>query len=93
MTKNELLNEYRTLCNKKGLFSELDGINGNSRKDDIENAIDCLKCSDEKLDEYLTIIKLKFPNTYNTIVNNGNYKTHRFNRLYVYNTARMILGH
>jgi hypothetical protein len=90
MTKSELMKEYNRLSEEKGVH--LDGINCNCNKSQIENAIECLKCSDETLDEYLTVIKLKYPNTYNTIKNNGNYKHHSYNRLYVFNTARMILA-
>jgi len=92
MTKNQLLDEYNKLCEQKGMFTKIDSINGNSGKDEIANAIDCLKCTDEKLDEYLTVIKQHFPSTYKKICTVGNYKTHRFNRLYVYNTAKLMLA-
>ena len=90
MTKNELMKEYERLTREKGV--RLDGINYNCNKSTIENAINCLRCSDDMLNDYLTVIKLKYPNTYNTIKNNGDFKTHSFNRLYVYNTARMALN-
>lgn len=90
MTKHELLKEYVELCEVKQM--EIDGIYANSNKSTIQNAIDCLKCPDENMDDYMTIIKLKYPNTYSTISTNWNYKTHRFNRLYVYNTARLLLA-
>lgn len=90
MKKIELFRRYETLLNDLGMH-RIDGINWNSRKRDIENAIDCLQCPDETLNDYITIIKLKYPNTYKTIVNNGNWKTHYFNRYYVFNTAKMIL--
>lgn len=89
MTKNELMKEYDGLSEEKGI--RLEGINYQCKKSQIENAIECLKCPDETLDEYLIVLKSKYPNTYNTIKNNGDYKCHSFNRLYVFNTARMIL--
>jgi hypothetical protein len=90
MTKKELLKEYHNLCSTKKVI--LDGIYDNSNKDTIQNAIDCLKCPDETLDEYMTVIKLKYPNTHRTIANNGDFKRHSYNRLHVYNTARLILS-
>lgn len=89
-TARELWQEYKTLLEEKGLC-KLDGITTNSTKSEIQNGIDCLKCSDETLNDYLTVIKLALPNTYEAIKNNGDFKTHSFNRLYVYNTARMYI--
>lgn len=89
-TARELWQDYKMLLDKKGIF-KLDGINTGSTKATIQNAIDCLKCSDETLDDYLTVVKLTLPNTYQTIVNVGNWKLHPFNRLYVYNTAKMYI--
>lgn len=91
MTKRDLLNEYHTLCEEKGMLSGIDGVNGNSDKDTIQNAIDCLNLTDKELEEYFTVFKLKYPNSYNAIFNNGNWKTHRFNRWYVYNAVHAIL--
>lgn len=90
MTKSELLKELNTQLDGKGM-NRLDGINGNSRKEEIQNAIDCLACSDGLLDDYMTVIKLKYPNTHRTISNNGSWKRHPHNRLYVFNTARLLL--
>jgi predicted DNA-binding protein (UPF0278 family) len=90
MTKNELIKRFSDLCSVKKCHIE--GIYYNSRKDEIQNAIDCLECPDETLDEYMTVIKLKYPNTYRAIANNGDYKIHSYNRLHVYNTARLILS-
>lgn len=91
MTKRELILEYEKLCNEKMNGARLDGINCNSNKREIENAINCLNASDEDMQDYLTVIKLAYPNTYKTIANNGDWLKHRFNRLYVWNTARMIV--
>jgi hypothetical protein len=89
MTKNELLKEYHQLLKEKQM-ELIDGINSNSNKADIENAIDCLKCSDEKMSEYLTVIKLAYPNTYSKIIA-SDYLVHYHNRYFVYSTARMLL--
>ncbi len=92
MTKKELFKEYETLCNSVlGAGRFLDGVNWNSNKATIQNAINCLKTPDSEMNDLLTVIKLAYPNTYKTISNNGNYLTHRFNRLYVFNTAHMVL--
>lgn len=90
MTKRELLKRYEELLESKKIRS-LDGVWTGSNKSTILNAIKCLECSDEEMEEYLTVIKLKYPNTYRTIVGNGDYKTHPHNRLYVFNTARIVL--
>lgn len=66
----------RVQVDEKGIF-RLDGITANSNKQELENAIACLECSDETLDKYLTVIELKYPNTYRTITNNGD-KQHIF---------------
>ena len=92
MTKKELFREYESLCNDiLGNGRLLDGVNWNSNKPTIQNAIDCLRASDKELDEFFTVIKLAYPYTYKTISKNGNWKTHRFNRLYVFITAKLIL--
>jgi hypothetical protein len=92
MTKRDLLKRYEQLLEEKGLY-KIDGITVNSRKEEIQNAINCLECSDEKLDEYAIIIKLKYPNTFRRIIENPtNFKEHPFNRLYVFNIAENILA-
>ena len=70
----------------------IDSIYQNDRKSTIENAIECLKCPDELLDKYLIVVTLKYENTGHTIANNGDFKHHPHNRLYVFNTARQILA-
>ena len=89
MTKADLMKKFDTLEKEKGVHIEC--IYWNSNKSTIENAINCLECDDSTLDDYLTVFKLAYPNSYKKIVNNGNWKKHSFNRLYVYNTARSIL--
>lgn len=43
----------------------IEGIHCNSNKRTIENAIECLKCPDELLEKYLTVVSLKYENIYN----------------------------
>ena len=90
MTKSDLLKMFKELEDIKGV--QIEGINANSNKNAIRNAIDCLNCPDEKLDKYLVVFSLKFENTGQKIAENGDFKKHPFNRLYVYNTARQILA-
>lgn len=90
MTKAELLKEFDELEKEKGVHIE--GIYCNSRKSAIENAIECLKCPDELLEKYLMVFSLKYENTGRVIAENGDFKHHSYNRLYVFNTARMILA-
>lgn len=90
MTKAELLKEFDKLEKEKGVHIE--GVYYNSKKSAIENAIECLKCPDELLDKYLTVVSLKYENVGRTIAENGDFKRHSFNRLYVFNTARQILA-
>lgn len=90
MTKAELLKEFDELEKEKGVHIE--GIYCNSRKSAIENAIECLKCPDELLEKYLMVFSLNYENTGRVIAENGDFKHHSYNRLYVFNTARMILA-
>lgn len=90
MTKAELMKEFEKLQEQKKV--RITGIYWNSRKIEIENAIECLKCPDELLEKYLVVVSLKYPNTGKTISENGDFKRHSFSRLYVYNTARQILN-
>ena len=90
MTKSELLKEFDKLEKEKGVH--IDGIYYNSKKSAIENAIECLKCPDEMLDNYLMVVSLKYPNSGRVIAENGDFKRHSHNRLYVFNLARQILA-
>lgn len=90
MTKADLMKEFKELETEKRMH--MDGIYYNSKKSEIENAIECLKCPDEMLDKYFILVSLKYPNIGRIIAENGDFKHHGFNRLYVYNTARMILA-
>lgn len=90
MTKAELMKEFDELQAMKNVH--IDGICWNSKKSTIENAIACLKCPDELLDKYLTVVSLKYEHTGRMISENGDFKHHCHNRLYVFNTARIILA-
>lgn len=90
MTKAELMKEFEELEKEKCVH--IDGIYWNSRKSEIENAIECLKCPDELLENYLIVFSLKYENTGRVIAENGDFKHHSHNRLYVFNMARMILA-
>ena len=90
MTKAELMKELNELEEEKGVH--INGICWNSNKNAIKNAIECLNCTDEMLDKYLIIVSLKYENIGRAIANNGGFKCHGFNRLYVYNTAKQILA-
>ena len=90
MTKRELLTELQDALDEKNMYN-LDGINANCDKNTLQNAIDCLRCSDETMDDYLTVIKLKYPNIYRTVTQ-SDYLRHSHNRLWVYNSARAAIA-
>lgn len=90
MTKRDMLLLLDKLEDEKGV--RISQVNVNSNKNMIQSAIDCLNCSDELLDKYLDVLATEYPATARTIAGNGNFKLHRFNRYYVYSTARMILA-
>lgn len=91
MKKKDLMKKFQELLNDKKM-SGIEGINWNSKKSQIQEAIDCLELTDAELDEYMTVFKLKYQNTYNAIINNGDWKRHQYNRFYVYRTVKMILA-
>lgn len=86
MTARELWQEYQELLEEKQL-QRLDGINTRSTKAEIQNGIDCLRCSDEELTKRLESMKDEFPAISEAIKNNGDFKRHPFNRLFVFNFA------
>ena len=95
MTKRELLEKLQELLKEKGMrkietFSGAIGRNDN--KSTIEDAIKCLESTDEEMNDYLTVFRLKYPNSYVAVMNAGNWLTHSHNRYYVYCTARQILA-
>lgn len=90
MSKDELFETFNLLLEEKGI-QDIDGIWKNSTKSKLINAIDCLNCTDKKLDEYLEIVKKEYPNLVKSITENPiNFKNHDFNRLHIYNTAKML---
>ncbi len=89
MTKADLMKELKELSDTKQMH--IDGITCNSNKAEIQNAIDCLKCPDELLEKYLIVVSLKYENIGRVVSENGDFKYHSHNRLYIYNTARQIL--
>lgn len=89
MKKVEMLNKLEDLLQEKGM-ARIDGITANSRKKEIQTAIDCLEVSDERLAECLEIVKAEYPNIHATIVNNGDWKRHSYNRYFVYTTALIL---
>lgn len=95
MTKKDLMKKLEELLAEKKMckietFSGKIGRNDN--KATIEDAIKCLEATDKEMNDYLTVFKLKHSNSYNTIVNNGNWLAHPHNRYYVYCTAKQILA-
>lgn len=90
MTKRELLQAIRVELDARHMYS-LDGIGANCNKPELQNALDCLRTTDEQMADYLTVIKLKYPGTYRAVTQ-SNYLRHSHNRLYVYNTARLVLA-
>ena len=95
MTKAELLKRLDYLLKEKGM-NKIETFSGkigqNDNKATIENAIKCLEATDEEMNDYLTVFKLKYKGSYNAIMRAGNWLTHSHNRYYVYSTARMILA-
>ena len=94
MTKRDLLKKLNFLLAEKEMpkIETMNGkINENCNKGTIQDAIDCLECDEKTLDDYMTVFRLKYPNSYKAISNNGNWKLHPHNRLYVYETAKRIL--
>lgn len=90
MTKGELMKELERLESEKGVHIE--GVYWSSDKFTIENAIECLKCPDELLDRYLTVVQLKYEGTGRIIAEDGDFKHHSRNRRWVFNMARTILA-
>ncbi len=89
MTKAELMKRFKELQKEKGCH--IDGIYWNSRKSEIENAINCLECPDDMLEKYLLVVSLKYENIGRRIAGNGDFKHHSHNRLYVFNTPRQTV--
>lgn len=95
MTKKDLMNKLEALLAEKKMY-KIETFSGkigwNSNKSTIEGAIKCLEATDEEMNDYLTVFKLKYPNSYISITNNGIWLTHSHNRYYVYTSAKSILA-
>lgn len=94
MTKNELLNKMEILLNQRGMSKIETGLNRidrNSNKATIQGAINCLETTDEEMNDYLTIVKLAYPNIYKKIAENPYWLSDGFQRYYVWSTAKMVL--
>lgn len=95
MTKRELLEKMENLLKEKGMHkieTAFNRIDSKCNKATIEDAIKCLEATDEEMNDYLTVVKLVYPNTYKTILKAGNWLTHSHNRYYVWTTAKMVLA-
>lgn len=95
MKKKDLMDKLEALLAEKKMckietFSGKIGWNNN--KATIEGAIKCLEATDEEMNDYLTVVKLKYPNIYKTVVNNGNWLVHSHNRYAVYTMAKTALA-
>lgn len=92
MKKSEMLKELQTLLDIHGMAKIDNGngkVNENTTKPMIQSAIDCLKATNEQMNEYLTVFKLKYPNTYKNL--SEHWLTHSFQRYYVFSTAKSII--
>lgn len=89
MTKRDLWNKYMTAMVCRGMV-KITGINANSTKRDLQSGLECLRASDEDLDAALEFVREHQPNIVRVIEGNGNWKTHEFNRYYIWSTARML---
>jgi len=88
MTKHELWTEYKAGLKAQGM-SRIDGIDKNTNKAGLQNAINCLNCSESEMAVYFDRLYEVYPNIKRKIETVG-YLKHDFNRLYVFNTARLL---
>lgn len=87
-SKKDLLERYEELCLEKEMY--IKGISYASKKCTIKNAIDCLECPDETLEEYLIIFKHHYVNLYKKIKSVG-YLKHPHNRFFIFNNVKALL--
>ena len=85
MTKMQLFKKYEEQLAKKGM-RRIDGITFNSNKTEIQNAIDCLECPDEQMEVFASAFEKEYPNIFRAMPKD--FKTHEFNRFYIYNTVK-----
>lgn len=95
MTKRDLLKKMDELLSAKGM-SKIETLCGKIGEKDnksmIEYAIECLEATDEEMNDYLTVVKLKYPNIYKKTIKKENWLTHSFCRFYIFSTAKSALA-
>lgn len=96
MTKKELMKKFQELLDIKGM-SKIDLMLGgkvdwNCKKSTIEDAIKCLEATDEEMNDYLTVVKLKYSNIYKKVTEDENWIIGSYYRYYVYSLAKMVLS-
>ena len=82
MKKKELIKRYETLCERKKIY--IASINLESDKSTLKNAIDCLECSDESLEEYFEEFGKIYRGSWLEMCKRGDFKTHSNDRFDVY---------
>lgn len=96
MTKKDLMKRFEELLEEKKMMKVelmLGGrIDWNCKKSTIEDAIKCLEATDEEMNDYLTVVKLKYNNIYKKVVDDANWITGSYHRYYVYTLAKMALA-
>lgn len=83
-TKKELWALYNETLELRGI-SPLEEVNSNSNKTTLEQAISCLNCPDERLDDYMVLVKLKYPHVYTMTIKNPDWKLIGPARQFVFN--------
>lgn len=95
MTKKDLIKRLEELLEEKKMSKielMLGGkVDWNCNKSTIEDAIKCLEATDEEMNDYLTVIKLKYNNIYQKVVQHENWITGSYYRYFVYCTAKEAL--
>lgn len=96
MTKKDLMNRLGELLEEKKMPKielMLGGkVDWNCKKSTIEDAIKCLEATDEEMNDYLTVVKLKYNNIYKKVVEDANWIIGSYYRYYVYTLAKMALA-
>lgn len=96
MTKKDLMKRLEELLEEKKMQKielMLGGkVDWNCKKSTIEDAIKCLEATDEEMNDYLTVVKLKYNNIYKKVVEDANWIIGSYYRYYVYTLAKMALA-
>lgn len=96
MTKKDLMKRLEELLAEKKMSKielMLGGkVDWNCKKSTIEDAIKCLEATDEEMNDYLTVVKLKYNNIYKKVVEDANWIIGSYYRYYVYTLAKMALA-